>query len=301
MDKKLRDLAWSVLPKEFKEEVKRLYKAITEKRVNNSPTERYFDGGYEYALKKLFGRHNLTSDAEGEVELLHVTRQKVMGLYANAKKLHDLYTSATCINEAESRTIDRTDGTMSVLKTLFGSKCLPDNVDSSEPNVDSSHDNVDSSRSNVESLEPNSDGLNEDNFAKSEPKPAGPKESPRQFYRIIGTDEHGRQVVTPIPPEVAGPYDISEERTEPGEDTSPNVNNSDIEELVAKGYVPDPAKMVDNIIRDGFSKERRLNIATQMASAYISSEGMTDPSLIATIAFQLADALIAECEKGGGK
>lgn len=56
-------------------------------------------------------------------------------------------------------------------------------------------------------------------------------------------------------------------------------------------------KQFDTILKDSFSKERRLNIATRMASAYISSEGMTDPSLIATIAFQLADALLAECEK----
>lgn len=56
-------------------------------------------------------------------------------------------------------------------------------------------------------------------------------------------------------------------------------------------------KQFDNILKDSFSKERRLNIATQMVSAYIHCEGMTDPSLIATIAFQLADALIAELNK----
>lgn len=56
-------------------------------------------------------------------------------------------------------------------------------------------------------------------------------------------------------------------------------------------------KQFDTILKDSFRNERRLNIATRMASAYISSEGMTDPSLIATIAFQLADALLAECEK----
>lgn len=56
-------------------------------------------------------------------------------------------------------------------------------------------------------------------------------------------------------------------------------------------------EMVDRIIKDGFSKERRLNIATQMASAYIIRVGMAAPSIIATMAFQLADALIAESEK----
>lgn len=60
-------------------------------------------------------------------------------------------------------------------------------------------------------------------------------------------------------------------------------------------------KQFDNILKDSFSKERRLNIATQMVSAYIHCEGMTDPSLIATIAFQLADALIAESKKEDSK
>lgn len=129
MDKKLQDLTWSVLPKEFKEGVKKLYVEIEvelskEKGATDNRTWQF--RGMKSQLAYLFGIHNLTSDAEGEIELLRVTRQKVMGLYANAKKLHGLYTNATCINEAESRTIDRTDGAMSVLKNLFGSKCLPD-------------------------------------------------------------------------------------------------------------------------------------------------------------------------------
>lgn len=116
MNKELQDLVWSILPKEFKEEVKKIY---------CTPGHR---AEVYTLLQNLFGAGNLTSDAEGEVELLHVTRQKVMGLYANAKKLHDLYTNATCINGAESSTIDSTAGTMRVLKNLFGSKCLPDEL-----------------------------------------------------------------------------------------------------------------------------------------------------------------------------
>lgn len=46
-----------------------------------------------------------------------------------------------------------------------------------------------------------------------------------------------------------------------GEEDSPNVNNSYIDEIVAKSYLPDPAKQFDAILRDSFSKERRLNIA----------------------------------------
>lgn len=105
MTKELQDLAWSCLPKEFKEEVKSKYKNAV--RLN------------EYAhecvvLRDLFGEDNLTSDAEGE-EMLTCDRDVVRMLY------------------------DGTDSVKvrQVLEGIFGSKCLPDNVDSSEPNVDS--------------------------------------------------------------------------------------------------------------------------------------------------------------------
>ena len=59
MNKKLQDYVWSILPKEFKEEVNGIYSnAIT-----------YHPCGYNHKtdlLKYLFGRHNLTSDSEGE-------------------------------------------------------------------------------------------------------------------------------------------------------------------------------------------------------------------------------------------
>lgn len=153
--KELQDHVWKhCLPKEVKEEVKShyaglnaAYKAFLSKdSLTNAECDRCNAIREKMAIYNMyFGHHNLTSDAEVEVELLHVTRQKVMGLYANAKKIHDLYTSATCINTKESQQIDICKGVMSILDTLFGSKCLPDEVG------------------------------NEDNFATKEPKPAEPK------------------------------------------------------------------------------------------------------------------------------
>lgn len=59
MIKELQDLVWSILPKEFKEEVKEIYSnAIT-----------YHPCGYNHKtdlLKYLFGHHNLTSDVDEE-------------------------------------------------------------------------------------------------------------------------------------------------------------------------------------------------------------------------------------------
>lgn len=71
MNKELQDKAWSVLPKEFKEEVKKLYREFAFTR----------EGYYV----ELFGRHNLTSDAEGE-EMLTVSRKDVVELYQEVQK-----------------------------------------------------------------------------------------------------------------------------------------------------------------------------------------------------------------------
>ena len=86
-----------------------------------------------------------------------------------------------------------------------------------------------------------------------------------------------------------------------GEETSPNVNHSDIDidELVAKGYVPDPAKQFDAIIKDGFLKERRLNIAAMIMAAMMQNAKWGDKySHIASMSCAATDALIAESEKG---
>ena len=115
MDKTLQDLAWSMLPKEFKEEVKKEYRK-----------------GYVCEtltmLITLFGHHNLTSDEEGE-EILTVPRKDIVGLFQEVQK-----TISQCKGTALAV---QSVGVKNVLWSFFGSKCLPDNVDSSEPNVDS--------------------------------------------------------------------------------------------------------------------------------------------------------------------
>lgn len=237
MNKELQDLAWSVLPKEFKEEVKKIYSALLANikmyRGDNPEQVGTTDPilwertlGIKNTLCRLFGTHNLTSDAEGE-EMLMVSRKEIQEIYRDADNLrrdpaipsHSTYWNAQ----------------VELLYDLFGFACLPDNVDSPEPNVDSTHDNVDSSEVNVDSLE----------------------------------------------------Y------------LEPKANSDiDIDELVAKGYVPDPAKQFGNILKDGFRNERRLNIAAMMAQAILTRIDDT-PQVIAEAAFRHANALFAECEKGG--
>lgn len=61
MNKELQDLVWSILPKEFKEEVKYEYH-----RVATKASKEEYDLGFMHAHEGMFGLHNLTSDAEGE-------------------------------------------------------------------------------------------------------------------------------------------------------------------------------------------------------------------------------------------
>lgn len=62
-----------------------------------------------------------------------------------------------------------------------------------------------------------------------------------------------------------------------------------------KNHIAQDLEMVDNIIKNGFSKERRLNIAAMLAAGMLANEVRCYP---VDRALELADALIAETEKG---
>ncbi|MBP3511153.1 MAG: hypothetical protein J6K19_03830 [Prevotella sp.] len=116
MDKELINRAWSVLPKEFKEEVKKVA------RIYSGRTSALFGGERHIANKfldefiGLFGFHNLTSDAEGE-EMLTVPRRDIIELYQEVQK-----TISQCKGtELAIQAI----GIKNVLWSFFGSKCLP--------------------------------------------------------------------------------------------------------------------------------------------------------------------------------
>lgn len=135
MTKELQNLAWSRLPKEFKEEVKKML------------YNKDFTDEQKTMIRLLFGDDNLTSDAEGE-EMLTVNRKEVQKLYAALQSEHkrkdvELYNRISAGDRA------------TMLSDLFGSKCLPDDV-------------------SVDSLKVrefiNINELNVDKFVKSEPK-----------------------------------------------------------------------------------------------------------------------------------
>lgn len=118
MNKELIDRVWKYyLPKEFKEEVKKLYTdALDASNSPHEPDDRKW-GNYRVALlEKLFGHHNLTSDAEGE-EMLMCEKSRVQQQYKRATQLKD---DSDPKWELVGNQIER------VLIGLFGSKCLPD-------------------------------------------------------------------------------------------------------------------------------------------------------------------------------
>lgn len=120
MNKELQDLAWSVLPKEFKEEVKKRYKTACRH------CDLYSARGTMETLELLFGKHNLTSDAEGE-EMLTVPRSKVQELYRDYCAERD--------NEEPESHRSSLGGRIAMLQELFGSKCLTDEPASKEPKL----------------------------------------------------------------------------------------------------------------------------------------------------------------------
>ena len=104
MENKIQDLAWACLPKEVREEARMLYK-----------TQRY---DARYALERLYGCHNLTSDTEPE-EMLTVKRKKVQDKYSQLASY-----VANKRNPRDNR--EEALREITLLKNLFGGKCLPD-------------------------------------------------------------------------------------------------------------------------------------------------------------------------------
>lgn len=272
MNKELQDKAWSVLPKEFKEEVKKLYREFAFTR----------EGYYV----ELFGLHNLTSDAEGE-EMLTVPRRKVQEMWQRAYKQESQY-SRTQDSSVAREELYYNRGIMSIIDTLFGSKCLPDLSEVK--------------RTLSENL--------------SEQKPAEPK------FKIGDKVKHS-----------AHPHDDGIYRVDDIKKSSDgfiyhiqgligisNVKESDLEpyaepEEESRNLSQETAncdKQFDKILNDSLRERNRLNIAAMIEPALIScpdlwkrhgnyyaGPGKETRYSFAKLALEYADALIAECEKGG--
>lgn len=366
MNKELQDLAWSVLPKEFKEEVKELYRHENKVLVP-------IDG--VTTLNDIFGKHNLTSDAEGE-EMLTVEADLVRELYQRAKEI-----------EEESKRIHspmvaaKYHGVQSVIEDLFGSKCLPD----------------EKPKSCGELLDKMID-IADEIIDKIEPKPTepklkynvgdevkckldgeahkiafidkGPTALPYRLENDMWASESDLEPYTeleevakmkPIESEINVYLATKEEEEEfrlllhengfkwntdrslislscwssaleedkihnvypdktvtyYGKKTSDTLTFSEFKKQYFEGnvnhrqFIANCDKEFDNILKDSLSKERRLNIATQMIKAIMQCPEIVEriasaeaDSLLDDIlhdALYLTDRLMSECEKGGSK
>lgn len=277
MDKTLQDLAWSVLPKEFKEEVKRMWS------VEVDCTTKYKSELHKHRtglLYELFGEHlhwqnNLTSDAEGE-EMLACEKSRVQQQYKRATQLKD---------DSDPKCALVGDQMEQVLLGLFGSKCLPDE-------------------------------LTEDNFGKSEPKfkvgdTASYVCSPTLKHKCTVTkvmqNEHSRKWEYNVMFEWGKPgMYLPESDLEPYTEPKAGYLHADGE------LVTSASTFTDN--RQSLCKSQRLQIAAMAMQGILSnadrmkqygeiamrkSENLTQ--LVARNALRYADALVAEAQKGGEK
>ena len=228
------------------------------------------------AFDRAFALGKQEKDADKEEMLTCVKDQAV--------KLYDIANKAYAINGDKYY-----EGYMNAMIDLFGSKCLPDNVDSLDSNVDS-----------------------------SEPQPAEPKFKVgdkvrlKNVYEINEVDEDMARVGLKGCAYMED-FDNLEPYTEPtanyvrvdyhGADTAASTIADSCQSQPVTDYF-------DRIIKDGFRGHNRLHIAAQIVASMIGSDdwttwrGGSNKEIwhnMAKSSLEIADALIAEAEKGGSK
>ena len=299
MNKELQDLAWSCLPKEFKEEVKFEYLRVATKVIKSN-----YDLGFMNAHEGMYGIHNLTSDAEGE-ETLYVSRKTVQEMYVDAVNNIRDYNGD---NSEKGGIIDpilreRAVGMKAQLRRLFGSKCLPDDPQEFKPSMPKFK-----RRDKVIIVSSGKVCTIEDTYCAS-----------RWLYLVDGLWVFESDLEPYTEPDTSHETPVCENHSDNTSQKEVNVNsNRNLSQEIANCD-----KEFDTILKDSVSKERRLNVATQimhgilcnqkmlnnLANGETTVEGVVKCIVDATMMY--TDALIAECEssaqplchakKGGAK
>ena len=325
MNKTLQDNVWSILPKEFKKEVKRMWSVEVDcaTKYHSELHKHRVDLLYELFGEHLHWQNNFTSDAEGE-EMLTVSRKEVQEMYSAFEEFKDK--DNTCFN----------------LETLFGSKCLWDetcNVASKESNPSEEDDVFNDPEPKClyfkdgKCAHPAVAHLENGKLVKGadcdvsscedveyEPKPAEPKfkEGDRAIYcipekqRIKARVVNVRQRSGSTLFNTLFNYDIrlDDGRTANWVDEQWLLPDNDDQ---VRAVTEKDSEQFDRIIKGGFRNERRLNIAAMAMQGILSNADRmkkyeyvaTEPPyaelevVVARKALRYADTLIAECEKGG--
>lgn len=284
MTTELQNKAWSILPKEFKEEVKKQYQIAIDSKAY----------AVEYTLEYLFGHHNLTSDEEGE-EMLICEKSKVQRAYNTSREIVKAENPDSLMYSMHTQI-------MCVLENIFGSKCLPD--------------------------------ANEDNFVSIKPKPAEPKNEVEKMKPIksyvkvyLATKEEDEEFRTLLYKngfmwssgtalislsnwdsalEASHIHFVYHNKTVTylGKRTKETLTFTEFkkryfgEDVNLSQETVNCDKQFDNILKDGFHDHNRLHIASIIMSGLLASSKEKHP---VRRAMDLADALIAECDKEGGE
>lgn len=279
MKTELQNKVWSILPKEFKEEVKKEY---------------YHDDSNPFELAQLeaiFGIHNLISDEEGEDEILCVSRKQIDALQGEIfKAIVDAHDSDDW-QDAAHYILDVMPRSFAA---LFGSECLPDEACNVSSNVAS---NV---ASNIASSEP-------------KPKPAEPKfkVGDKVIYEdFIGTvhqiEETDYVIRNSVGGDLIGWINESdlEPYTAPTEKRAENAQERATCTDDCSGKRSCQSRNLSQNIADCHTHIcNRLTIAAMAMQGILanSHQEMVDMEIdkVAELAIEAADAIIAECEKGG--
>lgn len=291
-------------------------------------------------LETLFGHHNLTSDAEGEEELLAIPRSVIQDVYRRAKRDRDK-------ENVSPSDKDCYDSNIKLLKGLFGSKCLPDEEKFSVGDIVVFHPFKTNSFYDAKLIEIKEGedkpyllqlGNKEEIWAypievqsiaetyPKEPKPAEPKfkKGDIAYYACSPTVKHKCAVTKVMQNEHSGKWEYNvmfewgkpgmwipesdlEPYTGPKNEYSERIHAESVQESRIASEeshlrnlsqsMSNCDKHFDTILKDSFSKERRLNIAASIAAGWLACHGMTTPETIAMDALAVADALIIEVKK----
>ena len=282
MTEEIQRITWSCLPKEFKEEVKKMYRKYIECRNEYDSNRRKGRANVMakiICMNTIFGTHNLTSDAEGE-EMLCVPRKKVQEFYAKCKEAtKNPYSYPDYSHEsALSR--------MALLDILFGSKCLPDEEPQPAEPKFRAGDRVRISCAY-------------DNGEIWDKVMHGRIVTVKSVYR----NAENKEILMYQFKE--GIRDFAEHWLEPYTEPAPLESGQPVTER----------NDFDNIIKDGFSEHNRLHIAAMAMLGILSNidlfkqvletgreildgEGISYRA-VAKASFAFADVLVAESEKGG--
>lgn len=330
MNKELIDKAWACLPREFKEEVKRLY------RIADSDVDQMIA---MIMLENVFGHHNLTSYTEGEgsEELLTARRKVIQEAYAANERIKKEYPRGIIYKQS--------DAVNGLLWGLFGSKCLPDKE---EKMTEKRYQYLNSLSLEDYDNETSADEQRQfceyqhkhhpdeviylQTYSDEKPQPAEPKFKVGDDVRIVDDSRHGQKYrgdVTEVvyvdesDPDATYKVDIydeecgvslwySESDLEPY--TEPTANYMQVDyhgadtaaSTIADSCQSQPVTdYFDRIIKDGFRGHNRLHIAAQIVAAiyanYQAAKGFKSIEEIVRKSLDIADTLIKESEKGGSK